>query len=101
MGPLRLRHAFPVGDGLAHFAGNPTSPTSASPPARDAREVRRTRPLAFVAFQATFAIITVALISGAIADRAKFGAWMIFAGIWATLVYFPVATWVFGAAAGS
>ncbi len=51
--------------------------------------------LAFVAFQATFAIITVALISGAIADRAKFGAWMIFAGIWATVVYFPVANWVF------
>ena len=51
--------------------------------------------MAFVAFQATFAIITVALISGAIADRAKFGAWMIFAGIWATVVYFPVANWVF------
>ena len=52
-------------------------------------------PLAFVAFQATFAIITVALVSGAIADRAKFGAWMIFAAIWATIVYFPVASWVF------
>ncbi|MCJ1707373.1 ammonium transporter [Microbacterium sp. VKM Ac-2923] len=52
-------------------------------------------PLAFVAFQATFAIITVALVSGAIADRAKFGAWMVFAAIWATVVYFPVASWVF------
>ena len=51
--------------------------------------------LAFVSFQATFAIITVALISGAIADRAKFGAWMVFAGVWATVVYFPVANWVF------
>ena len=51
--------------------------------------------IAFAAFQATFAIITVALISGAIADRAKFGAWMIFAGVWATVVYFPVASWVF------
>ena len=51
--------------------------------------------LAFAGFQATFAILTVALISGAIADRAKFGAWMIFAGVWATLVYFPVAYWVF------
>ncbi|GAA2024651.1 ammonium transporter [Agromyces tropicus] len=49
-----------------------------------------------VIFGATFAIITVALISGAIADRAKFGAWMIFAGVWATLVYFPVAAWVWG-----
>src|SRR5215207_4604917 len=51
--------------------------------------------MAFVAFQAVFAIITVALISGAIADRAKFGTWLIFAGIWATIVYFPVAHWVF------
>jgi Amt family ammonium transporter len=50
---------------------------------------------AFVAFQSVFAIITVALISGAIADRARFGPWLVFAGIWATLVYFPVAHWVF------
>jgi Amt family ammonium transporter len=51
--------------------------------------------MAFVAFQAVFAIITVALISGAIADRARFGPWLLFAGIWATVVYFPVAHWVF------
>ncbi len=51
--------------------------------------------MAFVAFQGMFAIITVALISGAIADRARFGPWMVFAGIWATVVYFPVANWVF------
>lgn len=51
--------------------------------------------LAFAGFQATFAIIAVALISGAIADRARFGAWLLFAGAWATLVYFPVAFWVF------
>lgn len=51
--------------------------------------------LAFAGFQGTFAIITVALISGAIADRAKFGSWMLFGGLWAILVYFPVAGWVF------
>ena len=51
--------------------------------------------LAFVGFQAVFAIITVALISGAIADRARFGPWLLFAGIWATVGYFPVAHWVF------
>jgi Amt family ammonium transporter len=51
--------------------------------------------LAFAGFQGTFAIITVALISGAIADRARFGSWMVFAGLWATLVYFPLASWVF------
>ena len=49
----------------------------------------------FIAFQAMFAIITVALISGAIADRAKFGAWVVFVIVWSTLVYFPVAHWVF------
>ena len=49
----------------------------------------------FVAFQLMFAIITVALISGAVADRLKFGGWLVFAGLWATLVYFPVAHWVF------
>ena len=56
--------------------------------------------MAFVAFQAVFAIITVALISGAIADRARFSTWMIFTVIWATLVYFPVAHWVFDFSAG-
>ena len=49
----------------------------------------------FIGFQGLFAAITVALISGSIADRAKFGAWMVFAGVWVTLVYFPVAHWVF------
>jgi Amt family ammonium transporter len=42
-----------------------------------------------------FAIITPALISGAIADRTKFTAWAVFVAIWSTLVYFPVAHWVF------
>lgn len=51
--------------------------------------------LSFAGFQGTFAIITVALISGAVADRAKFGSWMLFAGLWAVIVYFPVAGWVF------
>ena len=53
--------------------------------------------MAFVAFQAMFACITVGLIAGAIADRTKFSAWMIFAALWATLVYFPVAHWVWAA----
>src|SRR3712207_2758259 len=51
--------------------------------------------LVFAAFQLMFAIITPALISGAIADRAKFGAWVAFVVIWTSLVYFPVAHWVF------
>jgi len=70
------------------FAGNPFSDFGLSGADSDT--------LVGVAFGSTFAIITVALISGAIADRAKFGSWMIFAGIWATIVYFPVAAWVWG-----
>jgi ammonium transporter, Amt family len=53
-----------------------------------------TPPIAFVAFQMMFACLTVGLIAGAIADRTKYAAWMIFAGVWASLVYFPVAHWV-------
>ena len=52
-----------------------------------------------VGYQATFAIITVALISGAIADRAKFGTWLVFSGIWVTLVYSPIAHMVWGGGA--
>src|SRR3954452_22242866 len=51
--------------------------------------------LAFSMFQLMFAIITPALISGAIADRAKFLGWSVFVTFWVTLVYFPVAHWVF------
>jgi Amt family ammonium transporter len=49
-----------------------------------------------VGYAATFAIITVALISGAIADRAKFGAWSVFVPVWVTLVYCPLAYMVWG-----
>jgi len=70
-----------VGD---YGADPPTFPLSGTIPA-----------LVFVGFQATFAIITVALISGAVADRLRFGPWLLFAGLWATVVYFPVAHWVF------
>jgi Amt family ammonium transporter len=51
--------------------------------------------MAFVAFQCVFAVITVALISGAVADRARFGPWLLFTAVWASVVYFPVAHWVF------
>ncbi len=52
----------------------------------------------FVAFQAMFACLTVGLIAGAVADRMKYSAWIIFAAIWALVVYFPVAHWVFNLA---
>lgn len=53
--------------------------------------------LTAAAYGATFAIITVALISGAIADRARFGSWMLFAFLFATIDYFAVAGWVWNA----
>lgn len=60
------------------------------------QELRDTVPrLAFAGFQGMFAVLTVALISGAIADRARFGPWLLFAALWAIVVYFPVAHWVF------
>lgn len=57
--------------------------------------------LAFAMFQLTFAIITVALLSGAIADRARFGAWTLFVAAWITLVYIPIAHWVFASQNGA
>ncbi|MGW5259909.1 ammonium transporter [Microbispora sp. NPDC004025] len=52
--------------------------------------------LLFATFQLTFAVITAALISGAIADRANFSAWMVFVPVWALVVYAPIAHWVWG-----
>ena len=49
-----------------------------------------------MAFQMMFAIITVALISGSLSDRLKFGGWVLFAFGWFTLVYVPVAHWIWG-----
>ena len=50
----------------------------------------------YVLFQLTFAVITAALISGAIADRVKISCWMVFIAVWVTLVYFPIAHDVVG-----
>src|SRR5262249_5984051 len=52
--------------------------------------------LLFLAFQGTFAIITVALISGAIVERMRFGPYLAFLTLWGLLVYAPVAHWVWG-----
>jgi Amt family ammonium transporter len=52
--------------------------------------------LVFMAFQATFCIITVALISGAVVERMRFGAFMVFAALWSVLVYAVLAHWAFG-----
>ena len=49
----------------------------------------------FACFQGLFAVITGGLVAGAIADRARFGAWLVFCTAWSMLVYAPVAHWVF------
>ncbi len=52
--------------------------------------------LLFMMFQGMFAIITVALVAGGIVERMKFSAWLVFATLWLTLVYAPIAHWVWG-----
>ena len=54
----------------------------------------------FAVFQGLFCVITGALVSGAIADRARFGAWLVFVGVWTLVVYAPIAHWVFDFSSG-
>jgi Amt family ammonium transporter len=61
----------------------------------DGKYAQTIPPLVFVAFQLMFAVITPALITGSIADRVKFGGFVLFVALWVTLVYGPVAHWVF------
>src|SRR5579875_2664911 len=53
--------------------------------------------LALAAFQRMFAIITVALLAGAAAERTRFWPWLVFVAVWVTVVYLPLAHWVFDA----
>lgn len=55
-------------------------------------------PMLFMAYQMMFAVITPALITGAVADRMRFSAWVWFLGLWLLLVYTPIAHWVFAPA---
>ncbi|MBF4995492.1 ammonium transporter [Arthrobacter gandavensis] len=77
------------GDGIAGLFGNPFASFALE-------DLIGTEDMIGAGFGATFAIITVALISGAIADRAKFGAWAVFVPVWVTLVYCPLAFMVWG-----
>jgi ammonium transporter, Amt family len=101
-------YSLAFGNDVGNIAGNPTqyfglkgligvngAAASGSTPATQIALAGTLPQTVFVAFQLMFAIITVALISGAVADRLKFGSWTVFAALWATVVYFPVAHWVF------
>lgn len=75
-------------DGESGFAGSPFKDFG----------LLNTAPEDFISvgFGAAFAMITAALISGAIADRVGLGSWVLFVGVWSSVVYFPVAAWVWG-----
>ena len=62
----------------------------------EAREGTTIPQLVFMAFQATFCIVTVALVSGAVVERMRFGAFLVFAALWSVLVYAVLAHWAFG-----
>ncbi len=75
--------------GNLHFAG------LAHPEQQPAGFGLTVPPLAFAAFQMMFAIITAALLTGTVAERAKFGGFLAFAVLWVVFVYAPIAHWVF------
>ena len=83
------------GDSVGGIVGNPTQ-YAGLPDLLEQMTTVDGLPLSlFAVFQALFAALTVAIVSGVAADRMKFGAWMLFAAGWAVLCYFPVAHWVF------
>lgn len=85
-------NSISVGDSIGGLFGDPSTDflLSSSFVSGDGESLIAT------GFGATFAIITVALISGSVADRMKFSAWMVFAFLWVILVYSPVSHWVWG-----
>ena len=86
------------GAGNGKLIGNPFEMFGLSGVSWQSEATGTGSPYVGVLFQLTFATITAALISGAIADRVKFSSWMVFVPIWLTLCYFPIAhnTWAGG-----
>ncbi|WP_369371885.1 ammonium transporter [Promicromonospora sp. Populi] len=90
-------YSLTFGSDLGGFIGNPADYFGLAITDADSLMFAAGVPATVAAgYQATFAIITVALISGAIADRVKFSTWLVFAALWVTLVYSPVAHMVWG-----
>jgi len=87
-----------IGNPFTHFGMRGLLPTDADPNgiANSMSAATGVPALVMVAFQVTFAIITVALVSGAIADRTKFSTWLVFCALWATFCYFPMSHMVWG-----
>lgn len=84
-------------DALMGFIGNPTNLMLSGVGVNQLATLAPTIPeTVYIAFQMTFAAITIALISGALVERMKFSSWMVFVILWVSLVYVPIAHWVWG-----
>lgn len=92
---ILVGYSMAFGDSIGGVLGNPLEFAGLNHMLNPDSVVGTVPSTVFAGFQAAFAIIAVALISGAIADRARFGAWCAFAAVWSLLVYFPAAHWVF------
>lgn len=89
--------AFAFGPDIGGFIGSPEKLFLSGVGVNSINDLAATIPeYIYVIFQMTFAAITVALASGAFIERMKFSAWVLFSILWMTLVYVPVAHWVWG-----
>jgi len=90
-------YQFAFGTDMMGLIGNPVNLLMSGIGVNTAATLAPTIPdFLYIAFQLTFAAITVALISGAVVERMKFSAWLAFIVLWVSLVYVPVAHWVWG-----
>ena len=88
---------FSFGTDIGGFIGSPEKLFLSGVGVNSINDLAKTIPeFIFVIYQLTFAAITVALASGAYIERMKFSAWVLFSILWMTLVYVPVAHWVWG-----
>ncbi len=90
-------YTFAFGDDIAGIIGRPAKLLLSGVGPNSITDLAKTIPeYIFIVYQLTFAAITVALASGAYIERMKFSAWALFSILWMTIVYLPVAHWVWG-----
>ncbi|MBZ0156735.1 MAG: ammonium transporter [Alphaproteobacteria bacterium] len=90
-------YTFAFGEDLSGIIGKPAKLLLAGVGVNSISDLAKTIPeYIFIVYQLTFAAITVALASGAYIERMKFSAWVLFSILWMTVVYLPVAHWVWG-----
>ena len=90
-------YTLSFGDDIRGLIGSPSKFFLAGVGVNSITDLAKTIPeYIYVAFQLTFAAITVALASGAYIERIKFSAWVLFSILWMSLVYVPIAHWVWG-----